>query len=446
MSSDIDHPRQRTVAELLAEHGAGVPSGRRRRRRAADDADEPVDVPGPVATEVRAPAAERPAEPAPAVPAEANGAAVAVATPAWEVPQSDPFADREPESGPLPNVRPPAPNFPFGESIFGSDSRPEVEEPTEQIPLIGKSTTRDVGHTGPMERLRRANPRWRDALEAVERTERELRSPAGGTGTDDRFDDGGPPTAAAGPLDLFAESTQDTEARPAAAPDDPDLPMSPTVGARGGPAGRAGVDDWGMLAGPADPARREERSRGDGQALVDDDAEPGELARYDEPPAGLDRPLDRPRKRGRRPGFGRPTPEATEPTGPAEGTAHPGGLDDLDQADPDLAHDDPVDQEPRRRLVRTAAEAASGTAAAWAIVLAQWLGGAVGGAALWIAFRFLWRSLPVVALAAAVLLTVGLVLLVRALLRTDGPRTTVLAVLVGLLITVSPAILVLLDR
>jgi hypothetical protein len=443
MSSDIDHPRQRTVAELLAEHGAGVPSGRRRRRRAADDADEPVDVPGPVATEVRAPAAERPAEPAPAVPAEANG--VAVATPGWEVPQPDPFADREPVSGPLPNVRAPAPNYPFGESIFGSDSRPEVEEPTEQIPLIGKST-RDVGHTGPMERLRRANPRWRDALEAVERTEREMRSSAGVPAADDRFDDGGPPTAAAAPLDLFAESTQDTEARPAAAPDDQALPMSPTVGPRGGPAGRAGVDDWGMLAGPADPARREGRSRGDGQALVDDDAEPGELARYDEPPAGLDRPLDRPRKRGRRPGFGRPTPETTEPTGPAEGSAHPDGLDDLDQADLDLAHDDPADQEPRRRLGRTAAEAASGTAAAWAIVLAQWLGGAVGGAALWIAFRFLWRSLPVVALAAAVLLTVGLVLLVRALLRTDGPRTTVLAVLVGLLITVSPAILVLLDR
>ncbi|HWM59015.1 MAG TPA: hypothetical protein VNO83_14385, partial [Pseudonocardia sp.] len=275
MSSDIDHPRQRTVAELLAEHGAGVPSGRRRRRRAGDDADEPVDVPGPVATDVRAPAGERPAEPAPAMPAEANGAAVAVATPAWEVPQPDPFADREPVSGPLPNVRAPAPNFPFGESIFGSDSRPEVEDPTEQIPLIGKSTTRDVGHTGPMERLRRANPRWRDALEAVERTERELRSSVGAPATDDRFDDAGPPTAAAAPLDLFAESTQDTEVRPVAAPDDQALPVSPTVGPWGGPAGRAGVDDWGMLAGPADPARREGRSRGDGQALVDDDAEPG---------------------------------------------------------------------------------------------------------------------------------------------------------------------------
>ncbi len=37
MSSDTDHPRQRTVAELLAEHGDTGATGRRRRRRAADD-------------------------------------------------------------------------------------------------------------------------------------------------------------------------------------------------------------------------------------------------------------------------------------------------------------------------------------------------------------------------------------------------------------------------
>jgi drug/metabolite transporter (DMT)-like permease len=52
----------------------------------------------------------------------------------------------------------------------------------------------------------------------------------------------------------------------------------------------------------------------------------------------------------------------------------------------------------------------------------------------------------VVALAAAVLITAGLVVVVRALLRNDDTRTTVFAVLVGLLLTVSPAILVLLGR
>ena len=72
--------------------------------------------------------------------------------------------------------------------------------------------------------------------------------------------------------------------------------------------------------------------------------------------------------------------------------------------------------------------------------------GALGGAALWVGFRFLWRSLPVVAFTAAVLVTVGLIVLVRALLRSKDWRTTGLAVLVGLLLTVSPALLVLLDR
>ena len=52
----------------------------------------------------------------------------------------------------------------------------------------------------------------------------------------------------------------------------------------------------------------------------------------------------------------------------------------------------------------------------------------------------------VVALAAAVLVTVGLVLVVRALMHNDDRRTTLFAVLVGLLLTVSPAILVLLGR
>src|SRR5580765_867401 len=43
MTSETDYPRQRTVAELLAEHG-GVQTGRRRRRRAEDEGGDAVDV------------------------------------------------------------------------------------------------------------------------------------------------------------------------------------------------------------------------------------------------------------------------------------------------------------------------------------------------------------------------------------------------------------------
>ncbi len=75
--------------------------------------------------------------------------------------------------------------------------------------------------------------------------------------------------------------------------------------------------------------------------------------------------------------------------------------------------------------------------------MGQWVAGAVGGAALWVAFRFLWSIMPVLALVAAVLTTAGLVLLVRVIRRSDDVKTTIFAVLVGVVVTVSPAVLVL---
>jgi hypothetical protein len=123
---------------------------------------------------------------------------------------------------------------------------------------------------------------------------------------------------------------------------------------------------------------------------------------------------------------GAPAAPDDDPDGlPAGDTDH---ADDLD--DP---LDDPFDDEPR-------------PAQAWAGVVAQWLAGAVAGAVLWVLFRYLWRGLPVVALAAALLVTAGLVLAVRQLLHDVDRRTTAFAVLVGLLLTASPAVLVLLGR
>jgi hypothetical protein len=111
-------------------------------------------------------------------------------------------------------------------------------------------------------------------------------------------------------------------------------------------------------------------------------------------------------------------------------------VEDLDDDREDDEHDEFDEHE--ERTVRPAQ--------AWAGVVAQWLAGAVAGAVLWVLFRYLWRGLPVVALAAAVLVTVGLVLLVRQLLHQADRRTTGFAVLVGLLLTASPAVLVLLGR
>ncbi len=158
-----------------------------------------------------------------------------------------------------------------------------------------------------------------------------------------------------------------------------------------------------------------------------------------------------------------PPPATTADGGPATQLApvdfddHPAGMPagDLDRPDaPGLdgtgeASDlddgaDDADGAATRRRGRGSSEEGAGQG--WAVVLAQWVAGALGGALLWVGFRYLWRSLPVVALAAAVLVTVGLVVIVRALLRNNDTRTTVFAVLVGLLLTVSPAILVLLGR
>jgi len=113
---------------------------------------------------------------------------------------------------------------------------------------------------------------------------------------------------------------------------------------------------------------------------------------------------------------------------------------DVEDLDDDREDDDEFDEfdEDEERTVRPAQ--------AWAGVVAQWLTGAVAGAVLWVLFRYLWRGLPVVALAAAVLVTAGLVLLVRQLLHQADRRTTGFAVLVGLLLTASPAVLVLLGR
>ncbi|MEU0877889.1 hypothetical protein ABZ345_04775 [Lentzea sp. NPDC005914] len=104
----------------------------------------------------------------------------------------------------------------------------------------------------------------------------------------------------------------------------------------------------------------------------------------------------------------------------------PAGLDDADEAT------DEPDEEPVRSPAKE-----------WLIMIGQLAVGVLGGAALWLAFNFLWRSVPAAALVVALAVTVGLVLLVRKIRRADDLQTTVLAVLVGLIVTVSPAAMLL---
>ena len=79
----------------------------------------------------------------------------------------------------------------------------------------------------------------------------------------------------------------------------------------------------------------------------------------------------------------------------------------------------------------------------WLVMIGQLAVGVLGGAALWLGFNFLWRAIPAAALVLALGVTVGLVLLVRKIRKADDLQTTLLAVLVGLIVTVSPAAMLL---
>ncbi|MFI9813104.1 hypothetical protein [Saccharothrix variisporea] len=106
----------------------------------------------------------------------------------------------------------------------------------------------------------------------------------------------------------------------------------------------------------------------------------------------------------------------------AEDEEEPAGLADVD------ADEEAADRSPGRE---------------WLVMIGQLAVGVLGGAALWLGFNFLWRTLAPAALVVALAVTVGLVLLVRRIRRADDLQTTVLAVLVGLIVTVSPAAMLL---
>jgi hypothetical protein len=205
-------------------------------------------------------------------------------------------------------------------------------------------------------------------------------------------------------------------------------------------AAPAGAEEW----------HRERTGGRRGGAPVDDDGGPPTEAAgpidFDDHPAGLGgRGYDDSFSDGFDDFYGGPQDQPPPPVPDARSGNRRGRAGADQDGFDDVEPDEDGDERPSRAKWFTSAVADS-AGQAWAAVIAQWIAGAVGGAALWVGFRYLWRSLPVVALAAAVLVTVGLVVVVRALLRNDDMRTTMFAVLVGLLLTVSPAILVLMGR
>jgi hypothetical protein len=82
----------------------------------------------------------------------------------------------------------------------------------------------------------------------------------------------------------------------------------------------------------------------------------------------------------------------------------------------------------------------------WAVMVGQVGVGVLGGAALWLICEWLWQRIPVVALVVALAVITGLVWVVRRVRCAEDLQTTVIAVLVGLFVTVSPAALLLVGR
>ncbi|WP_278261555.1 hypothetical protein [Nocardia sp. AG03] len=74
----------------------------------------------------------------------------------------------------------------------------------------------------------------------------------------------------------------------------------------------------------------------------------------------------------------------------------------------------------------------------WMILGAQSAGAAIAGMLLFKGFETMWETLPWVALALAMVVILGLVALVRVLRRTDDIFSTVIAVVVGVFVTLGP--------
>jgi len=145
-------------------------------------------------------------------------------------------------------------------------------------------------------------------------------------------------------------------------------------------------------------------------------------------------PTDGARRRHRRTGIDDAPPREQATTGPA--TAEPVA------SEPAAVASERAELEPAAEADSQAVPHTVGSA----VLLAELFAAAAVGAALWLGFRWLWSQWPVVALALALVVTVAMVLGVRLVRRVEDLASMLLAVVVGLIVTMSPAALTLVGQ
>ncbi|AEK38967.1 hypothetical protein [Amycolatopsis mediterranei] len=553
-----DQP-QKTVAELLAQHGAQVDGGRRRRRRAVDDDDEPatpeappgatgshrrpgVSDTGPQAIIDRVASEGSPPPPAP--PARPAGRRRA------EPPSPPPPAPRAvpQDSQPLPRPVPPPPARPapggaesgqYARPVppqesgqyarppqeSGQFARPAAPEPapprppeSAQLPVPPRAAPRRQPPPQPSQQMpvpppsqqlpvpppsaeetravppvrRRPGPPQPSQQMPVPppQPSQQLPTPPPGgplsarldglNGTPDADIDVppgpmasgtfAPPPAAPGrprraPTRRPEPKREDHTEQFSAVPDDePPAPPAPKKGKKPEPpepTSPAGLANWRK--------RRQKEQMEDTEIGVmpvvptdapddgypEDDFEPdgfapqgsGFQAAYDEgPPTGA-YPPPMPFAPGDRASRA-PVPDDLEPYEREFADDYPADGPDFEQDDyayeqGEGYEDDEYDDAPEPVAEP---EPAASPGKQWLALAGQLAMGVVGGAAVWLGFNWLWVNLPAAALIAALLVVVALVWIVRKIRRAEDLQTTVLAVLVGLVVTVSPAALLLVGR
>ncbi|SHE49526.1 hypothetical protein [Streptoalloteichus hindustanus] len=446
-SGPEDNQGQRTVAELLAQYGSspGAAAPRRRRRR-ADDASEtaPQAIIGRVLsesgrmrpiTDVPPDADPEPAPPAPPVEDTAV-TATQPAYPHYDAPSHGRMAPPEPEPpappAPKPAPRPTRKPVPKAapKPVAKSVPKPAAKAVPPPLPPVPYDDANPAEYTAPVPPIPgpgpgegvppEAPPRMAGVPDDLTDTTQvpQIRDDAPGANAVAETAVGGVLAALDGTLQNIppvpapvAPPARDGEPMteqlpriaepPAAAPPDDELDEGPST-ARWYPDDLDDEDDdepdrapgagtAGVSPAAAAPAAREQRAENVGASADGTDADAdadGALA--DEPPAGL------------------------------------ADVDELDEA--------------------AEAEQERSPGKEWLVMVSQLGVGLLGGGALWLGFQWLWQTFAAVALIAALVVTVGLVLVVRVIRKADDVQTTVLAVLVGLVVTVSPAALLLVHR